>query len=209
MPRPARRSGTTSLRGLGPRDLYVNVPARVTIRVVLEWNDGWGASGNDYDLWLYRTDTGAWLTSSRTTQDGNDNPVEAFGWENTGSTTVLVGIAVEQYRGVARNLEVYIYGGTPLPNNLVAADSIFGHSAVPHAIAVGAIDSADAGHDTIEDFSSRGPATVDGVGRPKPDVTGIDGVSVTGAGGFSTDFYGTRIGPGSGRRRRAHLERHL
>jgi hypothetical protein len=71
-------------------------------------------------------------------------------------------------------------------------------------ISVGAVCSATAksqaafgGHNescndttgyTIEFFSSRGP-TLDG--RTKPDITGIDGVSVTGAGSFENPFFGT------------------
>jgi hypothetical protein len=46
----------------------------------------------------------------------------------------------------------------------------------------------DITHSTVEFFSSRGP-TLDG--RQKPDVSAIDGVSVTGAGGFDTTFFGT------------------
>src|SRR4029077_8350848 len=41
---------------------------------------------------------------------------------------------------------------------------------------------------TPEFFSSRGP-TLDG--RVKPDIAAIDGVSITGAGSFSKDFFGT------------------
>ena len=41
---------------------------------------------------------------------------------------------------------------------------------------------------TAEYFSSRGP-TVDG--RPKPDISAIDGVSITGAGSFGSTFFGT------------------
>ena len=72
-----------------------------------------------------------------------------------------VGIAVEKYSGVAKNLEVYIYGGGVYNNNIVAADSIFGHPAAPNAIAVAAIDWADAGHDTISTFQAgaRPPST--------------------------------------------------
>src|SRR6185295_13127576 len=46
----------------------------------------------------------------------------------------------------------------------------------------------DVTNSTMEFFSSRGP-TLDG--RQKPDVSAIDGVSVTGAGGFPALFFGT------------------
>ena len=46
----------------------------------------------------------------------------------------------------------------------------------------------DTTNSTLEFFSSRGP-TIDG--RQKPDVSAIDGVSITGAGAFGTIFFGT------------------
>lgn len=46
----------------------------------------------------------------------------------------------------------------------------------------------DGNHSTVEYFSSRGP-TADG--RFKPEITAIDGVSVTGAGQFPKTFFGT------------------
>src|SRR5262249_49165242 len=84
----------------------------------------------------------------------------------------------------------------------VAAQSDAGGSPTS-VVSVGAICSAsgaaagrsstnescnDTSNSTIEFFSSRGP-TLDG--RVKPDVTAIDGVSVTGAGGFGNLFFGT------------------
>jgi subtilisin family serine protease len=55
-------------------------------------------------------------------------------------------------------------------------------------ISVGAINASDPGTDTIASYSSRGPT---GDGRIKPDITAIDGVNVTGAGGFPDPFFGT------------------
>jgi len=86
----------------------------------------------------------------------------------------------------------------------VSAQSDAGGSPVS-VISVGAICSAtaaasarfgsnpnascnDVTNSTVEFFSSRGP-TIDG--RQKPDVSAIDGVSVTGAGGFPSLFFGT------------------
>jgi len=86
----------------------------------------------------------------------------------------------------------------------VSAQSDAGGSPVS-VISVGAICSAttaasnrfatnpnascnDVTNSTMEFFSSRGP-TIDG--RQKPDVSAIDAVSVTGAGGFPALFFGT------------------
>src|SRR6185295_19282858 len=46
----------------------------------------------------------------------------------------------------------------------------------------------DITNSTMEFFSSHGP-TLDG--RQKPDVSAIDGVSITGAGRFPSTFFGT------------------
>ncbi|HHU85189.1 MAG TPA: S8 family serine peptidase, partial [Peptococcaceae bacterium] len=91
-----------------------------------------------------------------------------------------------------KNLEVFIYDCTVYTNNISPADSIFGHPAVPGAIAVGAINAAAPSQ--IANYSSQGPVTIRypaAETRNKPDVCGIDGVRVTGAGGFSSTFYGT------------------
>lgn len=63
-----------------------------------------------------------------------------------------------------------------------AAQSVFSLSAAPDE------SCFDTSNSTIEFFSSQGP-TLDG--RTKPEITGIDGVSVTGAGGFENPFFGT------------------
>ena len=61
-------------------------------------------------------------------------------------------------------------------------------------IAAGAVRAADPGHDDLESFSDWGPAEIyfpTRETRKKPDVVGIDGVSVTDAGGFPSTFFGT------------------
>jgi len=80
-----------------------------------------------------------------------------------------------------------------------AAGSIFGHPALPSVVAVGAVDVHDPGLDTVEPFSSHGPARVDFPTlqvRAKPDLVGFDGVAISNAGGFPScppfcAFFGT------------------
>lgn len=178
--------------------LHVRIPPGGSLRTVLEWDDPWTGSANDYDLYLYDTSTwGDPIAFSEYSQDGNDAPLEWMSYQNTGSSTIDAEIDVYNYAAVARTLEVYIYpvSGTQVySDNIVAADSVFGHAAVANVVSVGTINAADSGADTIEAFSSRGPATLrypGAVQRRKPDVTGIDGVHVTGAGGFPSPFFGT------------------
>jgi len=177
--------------------LYVNMPYGSSVRIVLEWNDQFGHSGNDYDLVLYDTSNyGTPLSYSINVQNGTQDPLEFLYYQNTGEAKV-VEIDVYKDKGASKILELYIYpasGASLFSNNRVASDSIFGHPAVTDVVAVGAISAADPGNDNIESFSSLGPVTItypSPTNRLKPDISGIDGVAVTGAGNFSNPFYGT------------------
>jgi|GEM_PF-2215795 len=186
-------------RGSDPtyKNLYVNVSPGKDVIVVLQWNDNFGSSGNDYDLYMDNADGSGLLASSVIIQDGDDNPLEWFPYTNTTGSAIDTRIWVNNFLGLAatKTLELFIY---PSPstfvysNNLTSVDSIFGHPAVPGVIATGAIAADDPGNDTIEPFSSQGPVTIIGQGqRAKPDITGIDKVTVTGVGGFGSPFPGT------------------
>ena len=176
------------------KSLYVTLPPLSTVWVVLEWNDPFGKSSNDYDLYLSETKTGD-LGQSIRLQTGTQDPVEFIGYTNPGQTTIAAKIDVLKYRGVSKTLELYIYpsaGAVVYSNNIVAADSIFGHPAVEGVISTAAVNQG--APTVIESFSSRGPATItypSPVIRQKPDITGVDGVAISGAGGFPKPFYGT------------------
>jgi PKD repeat protein len=175
--------------------LYVYIPAGSTLKVFLEWNDQFGHSANDYDLGLFDYNTGSLLAISQDPQSGTQNPFEYLSITNTGGSTIVGQIEVYKYSGLWKNLELYMYtsgGAYVYTNNLVASDSIFGQPAVPNVIAVAAVPASDPS--TIEPFSSRGPVTISypsAVSRSKPDISGVDGVAVTGVGGFGSPFYGT------------------
>ena len=80
-------------------------------------------------------------------------------------------------------------GGTPV--SVISVGAICSASAASASATNGqAPDEScrDASHATAEFFSSRGP-TVDG--RVKPDISAVDGVSITGAGSFEVPFFGT------------------
>lgn len=163
------------------------------VRIFLQWNDPFGQSGNDYDLQVYDQSLTTKLFASEETQDGNDDPFEAVTFSNTFGQTIFVNILIRKDQAVEldRRLELFVVGGT-IQNYGVPGDSIFGHSAIPGVLAVAAIDARSP--TTIEPFSSRGPSTIffpSLLSRAKPDVSAIDGVSVTGAGGFPPTFFGT------------------
>lgn len=157
---------------------------------VLQWNDPFGGSDNDYDLFIL-DDNLAFppLSFSIATQTGTQNPLEAVFYENTSGANEIVHIVVARFAGMDRRLKLVVNTGLckVFGEYFTAAGSIFGHPAVPGALAIASINTFDPGLDTIAPYSSRGPVRIDFpafVLRPKPDLTGIDCGSVTGAGGF-------------------------
>ena len=190
--------GTTNFtdfsRGSGSKSLYVNLPGQSTVWIVLEWNDQFGHSANDYDLFLSESKIGD-LAQSIGSQTGTQDPVEFIAYTNLGMSTITGKIDVSRYNGDAKTLELYIYpfgGATVYSDNIVAADSIFGHPAVPGVISTAAVYQGSP--TVIEPFSSQGPVTIaypSPMVRQKPDISGVDGVSIFGAGGFPNPFFGT------------------
>ena len=159
------------------------------VTVILQWSNLGGASSDDYDLCLESEDATT-CALWNDIQDGDDLPYEARVLPCPGPAGCNV--QVRLVSGNAQTLELFVLDGTLDINDRVTADSIFGHAAVPGVFAAAAVDQATP--NAIEVFSSRGPSTIQfpaAETREKPDVTATDGVSVTGAGGFPSPFYGT------------------
>ncbi len=171
--------------------LYANLKNGQSLTAVMQWNEAFGDSANDYDLYLFNYITGVKIGASEYEQNGDDAPLEYIQYTNTTGSDMDVVILANAYDApVNKTLELYVYNVTPYSNNIVSSDSIFGHAAVPGVIACGAAGWSSP--DVIESFSSRGPVTMLAETRQKPDITGADGVTITGAGGFgsfSNDYY--------------------
>ncbi|MEN6342020.1 MAG: S8 family serine peptidase [Methanospirillum sp.] len=185
-------SGTGSDRPF----LYADVPAGEQLRVVMEWDERFGSSADDFDLYLCDARSGDVLRASTNRQTGTSDPLESITWTNSGADREVAIVALHHGGiGGARTIEVYAYpssGAEVLADNLVAADSIYGHQAVPDVVAVGAVSASNPG--AIEPFSSNGPVThlfPTTTIIPKPDIVGPDRVPVSGAGNFKTVFVGT------------------
>jgi subtilisin family serine protease len=170
--------------------MRVSIPPGRTIIFVLQWNDRFGQSSNDYDLFLFNASTGEIIDFGTDVQNGDDNPIESAGIINTSSSSFAqVDIVINRFSGQARTLEIF-FNGPVIPEEFnVPEDSIWGHPAVPGVIAVGAVPISNPS--TIEPFSSQGPVTISfpSQERPKPDVVAPDGVS-TSVPGFDP-FFGT------------------
>jgi subtilase family protein len=166
-----------------------------TVTVLLQWNDSFAGSSNDYDVFLYDRATATFVANSDDNQNGSQPPAESFAYTNPhakGTFDILIG----RFSGVARTFDMFVIcnGCDTLVNGAKINFNTVG-SSVPNqsdagggVISVGAINSGDPNTDDIAVYSSRGPTND---GRMKPDVTAIDGVSVTGAAGFSNPFFGT------------------
>lgn len=186
----------------GASDSNMNVliqPGKFLL-AILQWNDPFGGSSDDYDLGIFDSDAEDKLLcdndfcASTALQTGTQDPFEAICYYNDTGQVVEGRLVIEKYAGLNKRLEMFLLGGSgvTVEEYNTPDGSIFGHAGLPDVVAVAA--SRASIPDGYELFSSRGPARIDFptlTVRQKPDVTGIDGVAVTGAGGFPSLFYGT------------------
>jgi len=141
-------------QGQGPFYIYVDMPEGSSLRTVLEWNDPFGGSGNDYDLYLVHTGSGSTLAGSVNVQDGTGDPWEFMMYTATATYNGEFVIIVNKYSGDPRLLELFLYpvGVSIVQDYMSPVDAIFGHAAVPGVIATGAVHWFDP--DLIASYSS-------------------------------------------------------
>ena len=169
----------------------IDVAPGKTLDCVLQWNDPFGASSNDYDLAVYDLTQSppVLVTDSTNPQTGTQDPFETVSLQNVGPDVGRAGVAIRRVHGDVRDLKLFCFGGQAY-QYLTPAGSIIGHPAVPEVVAVGAVDLTS--RDIIEPYSSQGPVQIDfpsPESRAKPDIVGIDGVT-TNAPAYSP-FFGT------------------
>jgi subtilisin family serine protease len=175
----------------------VVVPGGGTLSCILQWNDPFGGSANDYDLAIFDANLNL-VTFSVNTQNGTQDPIEQVAIVNQTANDQLVNVVIDRFEGEPRRLELYCLGAAALEHG-TPTGSIFGHPALSSVVAVGAVDVRDPGLDDVEEFSSRGPSRIDFPRleiRAKPDLVAFDGVAVSNAGGFPAcppfcAFFGT------------------
>ncbi len=186
-------------RGGANKDLFVNLPPKTDLDIVLQWNDQWGQSSNDYNLYLYRVDTGRLVWSSTHVQNGAGcNPFEEIPIRNDGNQAVPLKIMIQKTPSAsAKVLELFVVpdGIPPLypASNVVAGDSVIGHSAATNVISVTAVGQSTP-NGPIEVYANQGPSTIyfpTQVTRNKPDIVSVDGVTTSGPGGKYNPFWGT------------------
>ncbi|GEM_PF-1973044 len=204
----------------GDPDSYINVisaypaqnddgdPEEGEVSVMMRWNDDWGSSNVDYDIYLYSydyendeiIDPDSPVGSSTDIQDGDDYPIEQI-------IIDLADYEGEKYYAIVvkkksgedvTDLEIYLSGTTtfrPFNNSNTAIatseSSLTEPADVESVLAVGAIFHEDWANGPQEDFCSQGPTNNwSGVPeRTKPDISGPDGTS-TYTFGYEA-FFGT------------------
>ncbi len=159
--------------------------------VVLRWDDPFGGSFHDYDLFvvtegfLSDPDRSASnpniVASSADFQSGSQDPIERVDFEHSGLVYILVWHDSNSPLAPGQRFWVWSSAGID-----PAQGTGIGTLTLP-ADARGALSVAAVGFDTraLENFSSRGP-TADG--RVKPDVAGPDRVSTV---SYGDSFFGT------------------
>jgi hypothetical protein len=211
---PPVLTGAGPLLDFGGGQGWNDVTAGGSQRVNLYWSDPLGGSGNDYDVYILDSTGTAVNNASTDVQDGDDDPFEEAPAINLGQRVVVV-----QFAGNNRFLHLNINRGvlaiqtTGQTHGHSAAAAAFSVAATPAAASFygpnpGPYPNAFTAANAVEGFSSDGPrrlffqangtpftpgnfSSTGGTLRKKPDITAADGVQVTGAGGFSTPFYGT------------------
>ncbi len=150
-----------------------------TIAVWFKWDDTWGASANDYDLYLFDSSLTTPVAGSTRYQDGDDDPIEGFSY--TATYTGYYHIAINGYYATTTaNFHLYTYWQTM--EYITTSSSFTIPADSPNVMSVGAVYWNTP--TVLESFSSRGP-TQDN--RIKPDLVGPDGGSSVTYG----NFYGT------------------
>jgi subtilisin family serine protease len=208
----------------GPPDIFWNglvAGAGNFFAVFLQWTDPFGASGNDYDVYIFDQNgleagnpSGQFPIGANGTdfQDGTSDPLEVAFIINTAGSPPVGTIkpffmVVDRYSGDPDKLLEMNFNGffavDPLYN--VASGSVWGHAASKGALAIGAtgaVENLDGtpnpNLDIIEFYSAQGPSRIFFTPAGKPRFESRrkpDFVAVDGVSvtgvNFFTPFFGT------------------
>lgn len=180
----------------GMRGIPIAIQPGGMFSAFLQWDDMYGSSINDNNLYL--EENGELIALSERLQDGSTLPEEKFTYMNEGNSLVQGELRIKKENPSAenKNIEIFINAQKDkvyiTREHLVIEDSIIGQAAVPKVLSVAAISPEKV--NAIERYSSQGFVTIsypESTVRQKPDITGINNIAVSGAGGFPKTFPGT------------------
>lgn len=186
------------------------LPSQYTAYFLLTWDDPLNGPYDDLDLYLVNS-SGQIVDASTYDQTIDatyppssatwNEPGEYVQYTNSSSTSQQLKLVVMCYVCNQTQHLLVKLGGTMDGGGSFATTAdggLYGHAAMAEEISAAAARSTDnrGTSAVLESFSDTGPY-IGGdwqsgtTSVPKPDITGIDGVQVSGAGGFGTPFYGT------------------
>jgi hypothetical protein len=100
--------------GAGDNTNTVVVPPGGTLTCILEWNDRFGSSANDYDLFLLDENLNV-VSVSNDFQAGAQDPIEAISVSNVSNSNALANLVIDRFgQSAARRLEVFCLGASSL-----------------------------------------------------------------------------------------------
>lgn len=193
------------------RDSYHGfvIPENSATTVIVNW-DGRTTSWNkrtNFKLRIHNLQGQIVYASSDNEISSADEAVLGVCIPNSSNENEVYFATIEAIGGLSglSAFRVFFLGGGaieyPTPKS-----SVFGHPAVERVLAVGAINASKFASKELAFYSSRGPSLVNMLGNNiitdgvevkyqdlvnKPDLVAVDGVGVTGIGGFPQRFFGT------------------
>jgi hypothetical protein len=104
---------TTDVLGLGPKPYNViSLPTNGEVVIFLTWDDRFGGSGNNYDLYLVRQSNGTVVARSTDVQSGSQDPVEFIDFVNSGATDFFQ-IVAQNVRNQAQPKQLNLFSFAP------------------------------------------------------------------------------------------------
>ena len=104
---------TTDVLGLGAQPYnLISLPQNGEVAIFLTWDDAFGASGNNYDLYLVQQSTGRVVASSTDAQSGRQDPAETIDYVNRGAQDFFR-IVVQNVRDAAQPKHLTIFSLQP------------------------------------------------------------------------------------------------
>ncbi|WP_170132023.1 S8 family peptidase [Arenicella xantha] len=185
------------------------VTANSASTVILQWDGRLGGFGSRNALRLRIHDSQGYVVyaSDGTRTASPEDAIEGVCIPNPSNDDKVYFVTVELTNGPVYQFHFRLFflgqGAIEYP---MAESSIFGHPSVERVLAVGTINSSQVNTGEVAFYSSQGPALIHTTSRNsvtggaqfesqqkrrKPDLVALDQVSVSGAGGFPSLFYGT------------------
>ncbi len=195
----------------------VTIASGISTYFLMTWNDPLNGPYDDLDLYLVNSNNQ--IVGASTYDQASDSsytpnsaswnpPAEYISYTNNSSSSqslklVVMCYSCSQTTKLLVKLNGLMNGGGAFATN--ADGGVYGQTALPEEIATAAGSTTDSTNTSVkvENFSQTGPYIggdwLNGTTSvPKPDITGVDGVLVSGAGGFGISqsgggalFYGT------------------